>query len=90
VGESLRGYLTKYDCSSADINPIGSIDKSDLKRFIAWAEKNFQIPCLREFLTAIPTAELEPITADYVQSDEVDMGMTYDELTVSVRPSKVI
>ena len=28
VGESLRGYLTKYDCSSADINPIGSIDKS--------------------------------------------------------------
>lgn len=21
VGESLRGYLTKYDCSSADINP---------------------------------------------------------------------
>jgi NAD+ synthase (glutamine-hydrolysing) len=27
VGESLRGYLTKYDCSSADINPIGSIDK---------------------------------------------------------------
>ena len=28
VGESLRGYMTKYDCSSADINPIGSIDKN--------------------------------------------------------------
>lgn len=25
VDESLRGYLTKYDCSSADINPIGGI-----------------------------------------------------------------
>ncbi|KAL6897337.1 hypothetical protein ACP4OV_007033 [Aristida adscensionis] len=25
VDEGLRGYLTKYDCSSADINPIGSI-----------------------------------------------------------------
>ena len=25
VDESLRGYLTKYDCSSADINPIGAI-----------------------------------------------------------------
>lgn len=24
VDESLRGYLTKYDCSSADINPIGA------------------------------------------------------------------
>ena len=23
VQEALRGYMTKYDCSSADINPIG-------------------------------------------------------------------
>ena len=23
MDESLRGYMTKYDCSSADINPIG-------------------------------------------------------------------
>ena len=23
VDEGLRGYLTKYDCSSADLNPIG-------------------------------------------------------------------
>jgi len=33
-------------------------------------------------LDATPTAELEPITSDYVQSDEVDMGMTYAELSV--------
>ena len=39
VDECLRGYLTKYDCSSADINPIGGISKTDLKAFIAWAEK---------------------------------------------------
>ena len=25
VDETLRGYLTKYDCSSADLNPIGGI-----------------------------------------------------------------
>lgn len=25
VDEGLRGYLTKYDCSSADINPIGDV-----------------------------------------------------------------
>ncbi|KAK3994713.1 hypothetical protein QBC44DRAFT_340606 [Cladorrhinum sp. PSN332] len=89
VGESLRGYLTKYDCSSADINPIGAIDKADLKRFIAWAEKNFNIPCLHDFLTAVPTAELEPITENYVQSDEADMGMTYAELTVFGRLRKL-
>ena len=27
VDECLRGYLTKYDCSAADINPIGGISK---------------------------------------------------------------
>ncbi|KAI5299701.1 glutamine-dependent NAD(+) synthetase, partial [Ascosphaera atra] len=89
VGEAIRGYMTKYDCSSADINPIGSIDKSDLKRFIAFAEKEFDLPCLHEFLTATPTAELEPITENYVQSDEADMGMTYDELTTFGRLRKV-
>jgi NAD+ synthase (glutamine-hydrolysing) len=56
VAESLRGYFTKYDCSSADINPIGSIDKADLKRLIAWAEINFDLPCLHDFLEAVPTA----------------------------------
>jgi NAD+ synthase (glutamine-hydrolysing) len=81
VDECLRGYLTKYDCSSADINPIGGVSKTDLKKFIAWAEVNFEMPILHEFITAVPTAELEPITEDYVQSDEVDMGMSYDELS---------
>ena len=37
VDESLRGYLTKYDCSSADVNPIGGISKTDLKRFLSYA-----------------------------------------------------
>lgn len=89
VDECLRGYLTKYDCSSADINPIGGISKTDLKSFISWAQSNFNIPILKEFLDATPTAELEPITADYVQSDEIDMGMTYEELSRFGRLRKV-
>jgi NAD+ synthase (glutamine-hydrolysing) len=28
--------MTKYDCSSADINPIGSISKADIKKFLSW------------------------------------------------------
>ncbi|CAI4940001.1 BBT_HP_G0012110.mRNA.1.CDS.1 [Saccharomyces cerevisiae] len=82
VDECLRGYLTKYDCSSADINPIGGISKTDLKRFIAYASKQYNMPILNDFLNATPTAELEPMTKDYVQSDEIDMGMTYEELGV--------
>ena len=37
----LRGYLTKYDCSSADINPIGGINKSDLRSFVRYAHDKF-------------------------------------------------
>jgi NAD+ synthase (glutamine-hydrolysing) len=57
-----------YIGSSADINPIGSISKVDLKRFIAYSSKAFDMPILEDFIHAIPTAELEPITADYVSS----------------------
>ncbi|OIW09899.1 hypothetical protein TanjilG_32048 [Lupinus angustifolius] len=67
VDKGLRGYLTKYDCSSADINPIGSINIE----------------------AAPPTAELEPIGSDYSQLDEVDMGMTYEELSVYGRLRKI-
>ncbi|QIW98013.1 hypothetical protein AMS68_003531 [Peltaster fructicola] len=90
VDECLRGYLTKYDCSSADINPIGGISKTDLKRFIDWATTHFTLPILHEFLTAVPTAELEPITDSYVQSDEIDMGFTYDELSILGRLRKTM
>uniref|UniRef100_T1KF68 Uncharacterized protein n=1 Tax=Tetranychus urticae TaxID=32264 RepID=T1KF68_TETUR len=30
------GYLTKYDCSSDDLNPIGSLSKRDLCRFLSY------------------------------------------------------
>jgi len=46
---SLRGYFTKYDCSSADINPIGGISKSDLRRFIAYAQLAFGMPILARY-----------------------------------------
>ncbi len=81
VDEALRGYLTKYDCSSADINPIGSISKTDLRRFLKWAQDNLGYQSLGDILEAPPTAELEPITETYTQTDEEDMGMTYAELS---------
>ena len=39
IAEGLRGYLTKYDCSAADINPIGGVNKSDLKSFLKYFAK---------------------------------------------------
>lgn len=88
VDEGLRGYMTKYDCSSADLNPIGAISKGDLKRMLLWASERY--PELQEVLQEIagapPTAELRPLastadtTAEHSQLDEEEMGMTYEEL----------
>ncbi|CAN6180172.1 unnamed protein product [Urochloa humidicola] len=89
VDEGLRGYLTKYDCSSADINPIGSVSKQDLRAFLRWAAIHLKYSSLAEVESAPPTAELEPIRANYNQLDEVDMGMTYEELSVYGRLRKI-
>jgi NAD+ synthase (glutamine-hydrolysing) len=64
VDEGLRGYMTKYDCSSADLNPIGAICKGDLKKMLLWASKTFHNPVLAEIASAPPTAELRPIVVD--------------------------
>lgn len=89
VDEALRGYFTKYDCSSSDIAPIGNphhrietyilggISKTDLQKFLQYAQTAFDMPVLEKFLHATPTAELEPITKDYVQSDEVQNSFDF-------------
>merc|ERR1719433_1239807 len=89
VDEALRGYMTKYDCSSADINPIGGISKTDLKSFLLLARRRFNLSALDSILSAPPTAELEPLQDGQIaQTDEQDMGMSYDELSVYGRLRK--
>jgi len=58
---STSSYLTKYDCSAADINPIGGISKGDLRRFLQWGAVHLGYGALAEVEAAPPTAELEPI-----------------------------
>jgi NAD+ synthase (glutamine-hydrolysing) len=52
--------MTKYDCSSADINPIGGINKSDLKLTLNYLAETLVLPVLAEIAGAKPTAELRP------------------------------
>ena len=61
IAEGLRGYMTKYDCSSADLNPIGGINKTDLKKFLIHFSEIVKIPVFREVAEALPTAELRPL-----------------------------
>ncbi|KAI4208170.1 MAG: hypothetical protein LQ348_000309 [Seirophora lacunosa] len=100
VDEALRGYYTskitfklsflvisdpeEYDNSSADINPIGGISKGDLRKFLQWARDEWDLLILDGFLNAAPTAELVPSNEDYSQTDEDDMGCTYETLTPSL------
>ncbi|KAI0109155.1 NAD+ synthase [Nemania sp. FL0031] len=83
VDENLRGYYTKYDASSGDLSPLGSISKNDAKAFQRWAMEAWDLPMMKEFLEATPTAELLPLHAG-VQDDESEseMGLTYAELSV--------
>lgn len=78
VSETLRGYFTKYDCSSADINPLGSFSKEQIRQLVAHMQQ--QQPQLHTvlgtILAAVPSAELTAAP----QVDEHDMGMTYAEL----------
>lgn len=46
---------------STDLNPIGGISKTGL-RILKWAQKEYKLEVLEDFLDATPTAELEPRT----------------------------
>ena len=85
LDEALTGNLTKYDCSSADINPIGSFSKVELRRFLRWSARNQGLKSLEDIANAFPTPELRPLcekSGKSVQFDEVDLGVTYEELNI--------
>lgn len=68
----------------------GAISKTDLKRFLDWAGQNLGYPSLLQVNEAKPTAELEPIREGVAaQTDEQDMGMTYEELSIYGRLRKL-
>jgi NAD+ synthase (glutamine-hydrolysing) len=58
VDEALRGYMTKYDCSSGDLNPIGGISKVDLKRMLMFIAQKHNLPVLDEIANAVPTVRM--------------------------------
>ena len=60
IAEALYGYFTKYDCSAADLNPIGGINKSDLKQFLIYFAEKYSLDVFREIAQAKPSAELRP------------------------------
>lgn len=89
--EILIGYYTKYDASSADINPIGSLPKRYINKILQYYSTQYgginnlehliQNPVF-SVLVATPTAELKNVnsTGAQTQTDEGDFGMTYEQI----------
>ena len=61
----------------------------DLRKFILFAKTAYDLPVLQEFLDATPSAELIPIVNGTLQSDTLEMGFEYEELSVLGRLRKV-
>jgi NAD+ synthase (glutamine-hydrolysing) len=56
------------------------VSKGDLRRLLVWGSTHLGYPELAAVERAPPTAELEPLGAggEVAQTDEQDMGMTYE------------
>ncbi|WAR07701.1 NADE-like protein, partial [Mya arenaria] len=75
--EGLRGNMTKHDCSSADLNPIGGISKTDLR--IYSAPPTAELEPLKDG----KLAQIDEVRQTKLSSiAQEDLGMTYDELSV--------
>ncbi|KAG7170786.1 Glutamine-dependent NAD(+) synthetase-like 2 [Homarus americanus] len=58
--------------------------------YLFWGLLILNLPVLGDIIGAPPTAELEPLNeGELVQTDEADMGMTYDELSMYGKLRKV-
>ena len=71
LDEALRGYYTKYDCSSSDLNPIGSFSKYRLREIVHYFYTIHKFESINEVLEATPSAELRPLhKGEIAQTDE--------------------
>ena len=83
--EAAVGYATMDGDTAGGLAPLGGIDKTYLREWLAWMERESPvglepIPALRWINAQAPTAELRPVGADgTAQTDEAEL-MPYDLL----------
>ena len=89
--EVLIGYYTKYDASSADLNPIGTLPKVYVNKILQYYAVKFSDNLIGKTLfdvwSAVPTAELQEQRVQngkviQAQSDEDEIGITYKEVFI--------
>jgi predicted amidohydrolase/NH3-dependent NAD+ synthetase len=92
--EALRGFFTKYDAGSADLNPIGSFSKTELRAFLKWCIGKFKeespkynFSVIQDILDTVASPELTPedevnkaLGKNAIQDDEIEIQLTYGDL----------
>lgn len=82
LDEALTGYFTKYDCSSGDLNLIGSLNKMNIRACMKFLHEKYGAAIINEIIEAPSSAELVPPTGNQAQNDEEEIGMTFEQLNV--------
>ncbi|HEY4178366.1 MAG TPA: NAD(+) synthase [Kofleriaceae bacterium] len=82
--EAAVGYATMDGDTAGGLAPLGGIDKTYLRQWLAWMEQHGPadigpVAALRYITAQQPTAELRPVTKGVAQTDEADL-MPYDVL----------
>lgn len=80
LDETLTGYYTKYDCSSGDLNLIGSLSKIDIKETLLHLHSQLGWEVIKDIAEARATADLKPSAV--AQSDEEEIGLSFKEIDV--------
>jgi len=73
LSEDFIGYATKYGDLGVDINPIGTLFKSEVYQLLDWFKDNGMIE--EKHINRVPSANLWG-----GQTDEDEIGMSYDEM----------
>jgi NAD+ synthase (glutamine-hydrolysing) len=79
--EVLIGYYTKYDASSGDLNPIGSMPKRFVNKALEYYSLLWNSKEYANVLIATPTAELSAMKEGArPQTDEDEIGLSYNQI----------
>ena len=79
--EVLIGYYTKYDASSGDLNPIGSMPKRFVNKALEYYSLLWNSKEYADVLIATPTAELSTMKKEArPQTDEDEIGLSYNQI----------
>jgi NAD+ synthase (glutamine-hydrolysing) len=91
LDENLTGHFAKYSTTSGDLNPIGCMLKSHSREMIQWVAETYDYQSLLLVAKSTPSKETCPLGEGSVtvQTDEEEMGMTYDELFILTKLRKI-